>query len=147
MTNRDALPAPPGFRELASAGLIAATDNGDQWFSLQEAHTAEWLRHRGLAVHSVRRREGHRLRTPDAAAIEYGATIELKRASATVNAITQRIRTARWQSQRVVVDLRETGASQDLAEHAMRRALQLYGAQLHEVLLILDGLGVGWSYG
>ncbi|MGH3446202.1 MAG: hypothetical protein ACRDQA_25195 [Nocardioidaceae bacterium] len=96
----------------------------------------------------MERRAGQHLKTPDAVAPEYSVTIETKCAVATMNAIVQRIRSARWQARRVVVDLRGGGAGQTLAEAALEAALRMYGQHLDEVALVVaDDLGVGRTHG
>lgn len=141
-------PQPPSYEELDNAGLIAPPENADRWFSHEEQLTATWLRDRGVTVRSVQRREGRYLKTPDAVAPEFAVTIETKRAIATINAIVQRIRGARWQARHVIVDLRGSGASRGLAETALEAALRMYGNHLDEVVLITsDDLGVGWTHG
>lgn len=89
---------------------IAPIGDPDKWFSEVERSSAAWLRHRGLDVLSVQRREGNLLKTPDAVAVTQPVTIELKSATGTLNSIVQRIRSGRWQSRRVMVDIRGTGA-------------------------------------
>lgn len=141
-------PTPPSHQELLDAGLIAPEGDPDRWFSPEEKLTADWLRSRGLEVRSVQRREGQHLKTPDAVAPEFAVTIEAKRAAATMNAIVQRIRSARWQARHVAVDLRGTGTDQALAEAALEVALRMYGRHLDEtVLIVTDRLSVGWTHG
>lgn len=140
------LPVPPRYTDIAD--LIAPAEDPNRWFSPEELSTAEWLRGRGLDVASVERRTGHLLKTPDAVAVGHPITIELKRAVGTANSIVQRLRNARWQARHVVIDLRDTGTTLDLAGSALSSALRMYGDHLDEVVLILSNdLSVGWHHG
>lgn len=142
----DRQPAPPTYAEIADR--IAPGDDPDRWFSSAERASATWLRSRGFGVRSVKRREGHLLKTPDAAAVEVSIAIEIKSAIGSVNSIVQRIREARWQARHVVVDVRDTGTTRTTAEDALRRALVKYQDDLDEVVIVVtDDLSVGWNHG
>lgn len=137
---------PPTFEEIA-AGIAPAGDP-DKWFSTVERSSAAWLRGRGLDVLSVQRREGNLLKTPDAVIVTPPATIEIKSATGTLNSIVQRVRSGRWQSRRVMVDVRGTGTTPATAESAVRAALIRYQRDLDEVIIVVsDDLSVGWSHG
>lgn len=139
-------PTPPLYEEIANH--IAPVADPDKWFSPVELSTANWLRRRGLEVRSIERRAGHLQRTPDAAAAIHRTTVELKSASGSVNSIVQRIRDGRWQSRRVVVDVRGTSTTPATAETGVHRALIRYQGDLDEVVvLVTDDLSVGWSNG
>ena len=145
-TGFDKQPMPPPYDEVAHG--IASDADPDRWYSAAERATAAWLRNRDVDVRSVERREGHRLKTPDAVAVTAPITIEIKGAVGSVNSIVQRIRQARWQARHVVVDVRGTGTTRELAEDALRRALIKYQDDLDEVIVIVtDELSVGWSHG
>lgn len=137
---------PPSYEEIANG--IAPADDPGKWFSEIERSSAAWLRGRGVDVRSVQRREGHLLRTPDAVAVATPVTIEIKGATGSLNSIVQRIRDGRWQSRRVMVDVRGTGANAATAEAALRTALIRYQRELDEVVIVVsDGLSVGWTHG
>lgn len=139
-------PTPPSYEEIA--GHIAPLAAPDKWFSPAELSAATWLRSRGLEVCSIERREGHLQRTPEAAVAIRQTTVELKCATGSVNSIVQRIRAGRWQSRRVVVDVRSTGTTLATAEAGVHRALIRYQGDLDEVVvLVSDDLSVGWSHG
>lgn len=141
-------PAPPSYRDLEAAGLVAPEDDADRWFRPEERLTARWLRSRGLDVLSVQRREGQHLKTPDAVASGFAITVETKSAVATTNAVVQRIRAARWQARHVVVDIRGARATPAIAEAGLQSAVRMYGALLDEVVVVVsDDLGLGWWRG
>lgn len=74
-------------------------------------------------------------------------TIETKTAVGSVNSIVQRIRAARRQARHVVVDLRGTGTTRETAEAGLSTALDMYGEQLDEVVIIVTThLAIGWTY-
>lgn len=128
--------------------MIAPDDDPDRWFSPQELVTATWLRSRGLDVRSVEVRRLQGLKTPDAVAAAHPITIETKTAIGTLNSILKRIRTARWQARHVVLDLRGTGTTREAATAGLAAALDMYGEQLDEVVVIVtDNLSIGWTHG
>lgn len=137
---------PPSYEEIANG--IAPADDPDRWFSEIERSSAAWLRGRGVDVRSVQRREGHLLKTPDAAAVAMQVTLEIKGASGSLNSIVQRIRDGRWQSRRVMVDVRGTGTDAAAAEAALRTALIRYQRELDEAIIVVsEDVSVGWTHG
>lgn len=137
---------PPTYDEIADG--IAPADDPDKWFSDVERGSAGWLRRRGVDVRSVQRREGYLLKTPDAVAVTVPVTVEIKRATGTLNSIVQRVRDGRWQSRRVMVDVRGTGTTPATVEVAVRTALIRYQRDLDEVVIVVsDDLSVGWAHG
>lgn len=62
--------------------------------------------------------------------------------------MVQRIRGGRWQSRRVMVDVRGTATTAVTAQAALRSALIRYQADLDEVIIVVsDDLSVGWTHG
>lgn len=144
----DRPPTPPTYADLEAEGLIAPADDPGRWFGHEEAATAAWLHDRGCPVLSVKRRQGQHRRTPDAVALHVAVTIETKGADSSANAIAQRIREGRKQARHVVLDLRGTGGAIDDARAGLDLALGRYGQHLDEIVLVLaDGLAIGWAHG
>lgn len=141
-------PTPPTYEEVSTEGITASSDDPDRWFLPAERSVADWLRNRGLDIRSVRERTGHALKTPDAVATSQNVTFEFKTAVGSTNSIVQRIRTARWQARRVVIDVRGTGTTREAATAGLAAALDMYDAHLDEVVIIVtDNLAIGWTHG
>lgn len=150
---------PPSYRLLRDSGLIATDANPTVYHSEKERYTTDWLTRHGVQTYSVNRRTSDGEKTPDSV-FSSAHTLELKMLERPKgasddwapggSAVARNIRNARKQSRTVVVDGRRSGLAPDAAEKGLREALNKYGAQLDEVLIIFgDGPddAISWSNG
>jgi len=132
---------PPSARDLRDAGVV-----GSAWehMSATERRTAGWLHDHGLRLVSVRARP--RGRTPDAIALDFEATVEIKGLkSSSSNALRQRLRAARRQSRRIVIDARDVALTESRALEVVASELHRRGGDYGEILIMFrDGSTVSW---
>lgn len=129
--------------------LIAPSSNAWEHFSPDECDVAEWLAEQGVNVLSIRERDGHGARTPDAVRADLAHTIELKTLNEpTQTAVITRVRAGRGQSRRIVIDGRAAGLTRHDAEQGIGRVVGMFGSQLQEILVVpATGTAVYWFHG
>jgi hypothetical protein len=139
------LKLPRSYAALKAAGLLAPTSDPWKFFDRKERTIAEFLLGSGIAVRSV---SEDSLPAPDAVIDMFELTTEFKTLDpAVVNvagALYQRIRQARTQSSRVIVDVRGTAATRKDANQGVVRALRNGGRDLAEVVVVGDGFVLSW---
>ncbi|HET9875715.1 MAG TPA: hypothetical protein VFQ37_08105, partial [Mycobacterium sp.] len=140
----------PSVAELESEGLIAPDDDPHRYFDQRERSIAEWLAANGVhGLRSVRRRHGHRRRTPDGI-FDRGnscATIEMKAPSAaTADGVRRNTRVGTEQSRIVVLDFRGSGLDLATGIDGVRRVVRQNGNDLDQLIVMLKGNSrLGWK--
>lgn len=135
--------------DLEAAGLIAPAIDPWRYFHQHrgsvEVAIAVWLRAHGVEVRSV---GVGAYRTPDAVLVGAGQTVEFKSvgpdAADPAESIYQRLRHARAQSSRVVVDAQRTRVTRDGANAAIVRVLRNGGLDLLELVVLGPGFVLSW---
>lgn len=136
---------PPSYDTLKAGDLLAPLSDPWKFFDRQERLIAELLHGTGVVVRSV---SAAAFPTPDAVIDASQVTAEFKTLSRNVvnpgGALYQRLRDARTQSPRVIVDARGTGATRKDSNQAVVRALRNGGLDLSEIVVVGNDFVLSW---